>query len=141
MINIKRHIKLFLKKNKIRCKVKEEKIHFNVPMSFSCQTFDGHPMITSSSYFGYNEEAIRYGHKHSYSHLSFKDFLNMMIAHEIGHYLDISNGSISLEINSESLSKIKSEKGAWVLGREYVPDNLLEDYDKMNKENLDLYKK
>ncbi|MEC1786073.1 hypothetical protein [Schinkia azotoformans] len=79
------------------------------------------------------------------------NYLILALSHELGHYLDEKNKELtqrtndlldenySPDIENELLSINKElEINAWEIGRKFVPDELMDVYDQINKKNLEV---
>lgn len=86
-----------------------------------------------------------------YPALTDEQMLSVMTYHEMGHMKDIRKNPMLLEeaiklmkLNDKDIYNkfmIQRELSAWELGKQFVPIEIMEEYDDFNKQSLEVYKK
>jgi len=82
-------------------------------------------------------------------YLSEDEIITVMLCHEIGHYLEFKNNKelpsqfqyYMFDSTREEYIEfiLEREKVAWENGKQYVPKDLLEEYDRVNERNINDY--
>lgn len=138
------YVKKFLEENKIT----------DIELSTNCVDGAAACYNFSTNVMGINEDVIYKNAKNN--NLMVEDMVEIIISHELGHYLDnelpelhckknaildearnnITNCDFEKVINEASSLIMKAENNAWTLGERYIKSHLLEKYNELKDETL-----
>lgn len=90
----------------------------------------------------------RYINKGIHAGLTDEEVIQIMVCHELGHYRElffnpfIDPVRVKEEETQEDWNRfiIERELGAWRYGEHFVPEHLLEEYNKLNENNMEIYR-
>jgi hypothetical protein len=91
----------------------------------------------------------RYLNKNIHPNIAEEEVIEIMVCHELGHHKElmfnpfINPIRVKEEGTEEDWDKfvIEREYGAWEYGKQFVPEHLMSEYNKLNENNLQVYKK
>lgn len=62
-------------------------------------------------------------------------FVILLTYHELGHYLDFQSNPYKVQYINDHKKQLELEEGAWDYGKTIIPDELIEDFDRINSQN------
>ncbi|MEC4565542.1 hypothetical protein L8C07_06250 [Paenibacillus sp. CMAA1739] len=131
---IKRVFKEMSKQHRIDCDLKEENSSVGYLMSYDPNT---NTIFFDPTFISKNFSAA--GFKTDFPNLTLRNFVAILLSHELGHYEDYKENPHLFSVNSSE--GVKRELNAWGKGRKYLSDELEKDYSKLKDISLKHYQR